>query len=89
MQRFFDAATGVKGVKPKALRLALSDVMCALRYHSSVVHTIQIKTASAAYSVYIGSNILANLGSRLPKLNGASSVSLARVFVLTSPSIWS
>jgi 3-dehydroquinate synthase len=49
----------------------------------AIVRTIQIQTASANYPVYVGSELLASLGKRLRKIHAA------RVFVLTSPAIWS
>ena len=55
-----------------------------LRYHESIVRTIHVKTASANYPVYVGTNLIADLRKRLPKSIGGR-----RVFVLTSPSIWS
>jgi 3-dehydroquinate synthase len=57
-----------------------------LRYDGSIVRTIHVKTASASYPVYVGSHLAADLRSRLPKLLGKSA---RRVFVLTSPVIWS
>jgi 3-dehydroquinate synthase len=44
------------------------------------VPTIQVKTASAKYPVYVGSGLLAGLYRNLPKQR--------RIFVLTSPEIW-
>jgi 3-dehydroquinate synthase len=44
------------------------------------VRTIQVKTASAKYPVYVGSGLLASLYKNLPKQK--------RIFVLTSPEIW-
>lgn len=55
-----------------------------LRYHESIVRTIHVKTASASYPVYVGANLAADLRKRLPKIIGNR-----RVFVLTSPVIWS
>jgi 3-dehydroquinate synthase len=52
----------------------------------AIVRTIHVKTASAAYPVYVGSNLIANIGRRLRKTTGKRA---ARIFVLTSPAIWS
>lgn len=51
-----------------------------LRYDEKSVRTIQVKTVSAQYPVYVGSRLLATLYRRLPKQR--------RIFVLTSPEIW-
>lgn len=48
------------------------------------MRTIHVKTASASYPVYVGSNLAADLRKRLPKFTGNR-----RVFVITSPAIWS
>jgi 3-dehydroquinate synthase len=50
------------------------------------VRTIHVKTASASYPVYVDSNIFGGLGRYIRKLGGKTS---ARLFVLTSPQIWS
>jgi 3-dehydroquinate synthase len=50
------------------------------------VRTIRVKTASASYPVHVGSDLLSNFGKRLRKLSGKRN---PRVFVLTSPAIWS
>lgn len=55
-----------------------------LRYDKGIVSTIRVQTASAQYPVHVGSGLLATLGSRLQRISGAR-----RVFVLTSPPIWS
>lgn len=49
------------------------------------MRTIHVKTASASYPVHIGSGLLSGIGKRLQKFTGKS----RRVFVLTSPVIWS
>jgi 3-dehydroquinate synthase len=50
------------------------------------VRTIQVKTASANYPVYVGSNLVSNFESHLRKITRKSA---SRVFVITSPAIWS
>jgi 3-dehydroquinate synthase len=50
------------------------------------VRTIRVNTASARYPVHVGPDIISNLGKQLHKLTGTRA---ARVFVLTSPAIWS
>lgn len=50
------------------------------------MHTIHVKTASASYPVYVGSNLISTIGSRLRKIIGKGT---PRVFVVTSPAIWS
>ncbi|HEU4981603.1 MAG TPA: 3-dehydroquinate synthase [Acidobacteriaceae bacterium] len=49
------------------------------------MRTIHVNTASAKYPVHVGSGLLAGFGKRLQKVTGKS----RRVFVLTSPAIWS
>lgn len=56
-----------------------------LRYHESIVRTIHVNTASARYPVHVGSGPLADIGRRLTKFTGNT----RRLFVLTSPNIWS
>lgn len=58
----------------------------ALLYDEAIVRTIQVKTASADYPVYVGSNFVSKFGSHLRKVTGESE---PRLFVLTSPAIWS
>ncbi|MFZ0661988.1 MAG: 3-dehydroquinate synthase [Acidobacteriaceae bacterium] len=50
------------------------------------MRTIQVKTASASYPVHVGSDLVAGLGRRLQNIAGARA---PRIFVLTSPAIWS
>jgi 3-dehydroquinate synthase len=50
------------------------------------VRTIQVKTGGANYPVYVGAGLLSTLGRRIHKIVGAKN---RRVFVLTSPEIWS
>ena len=57
-----------------------------MRYDEASVRTIQVKTGSANYPVFVGSNLLSSLGRRIPKIAGKKN---RRVFVLTSPEIWS
>jgi 3-dehydroquinate synthase len=59
---------------------------CRVRYDESIVRTIHVKTASASYPVHVGCNILLHFGPHLRKLIGRST---PRIFVLTSPQIWS
>jgi 3-dehydroquinate synthase len=49
------------------------------------VRTIPVRTASASYSVIIGSGLLASLKPRLEKMIGKSA---RRYFIVTSPEIW-
>lgn len=60
--------------------LRANDASTRLRYDGKSVRTIQVKTASAQYPVYVGSGLLASLFRRLPNQR--------RTFVLTSPEIW-
>lgn len=46
--------------------------------------TIRVQTPSAQYPVHVGANLLPTLGRRLKQFTGAR-----RIFVLTSPNIWS
>src|SRR6185312_8815003 len=57
-----------------------------LRYDETIVRTIHVNTAFARYPVHIGSGFLSTIGTRLKKITGKST---RRVFVLTSPAIWS
>jgi 3-dehydroquinate synthase len=57
-----------------------------VRYDESSVRTIQVKTGSAEYPVFVGRELLSTLGRRIPKITGKKN---QRVFVLTSPEIWS
>jgi 3-dehydroquinate synthase len=50
------------------------------------VPTIHVKTASASYPVYVGSNLVPDIGKHLRKITGKSTPS---IFILTSPAIWS
>jgi 3-dehydroquinate synthase len=50
------------------------------------VRTIQVKTASITYTVHVGCNFLPRFGYHLRKLIGKTR---PRVFILTSPEIWS
>lgn len=50
------------------------------------MRTIRVNTASASYPVHVGPDIISNLGKHLHKLTGKRT---PRVFVLTSPDIWS
>ena len=51
-------------------------------YDKGSVHTIEVRTASAQYPVYVGSALLSGLAERVaPLVRG-------RVFVLTSPPVW-
>ena len=60
--------------------------MRKLRYDETIVRTIHVNTASAQYSVHVGSGFLSTIGMRLKKITGKNG---RRVFVLTSPAIWS
>jgi 3-dehydroquinate synthase len=50
------------------------------------VRTIPVKTASASYAVHVGCNFLPSFGYHLRKLIGKT---MQRIFILTSPEIWS
>ena len=50
------------------------------------MRTIHVKTASASYPVYVGADLVSNFGRHLRKITGKNT---PRVFVLTSPAIWS
>ena len=50
------------------------------------MRTIHVKTASANYAVHVGCNFLTSFGYHLRKLNGKTK---PRLFILTSPEIWS
>ena len=50
------------------------------------MRTIQVKTGSAEYPVFVGRELLFTLGRRIPKITGKKNQG---VFVLTSPEIWS
>ncbi len=50
------------------------------------MRTIQVKTGSAQYPVFVGKGLLPNLSRRITKITGRKS---QRIFVLTSPEIWS
>ncbi len=50
------------------------------------MRTIQVKTASASYAVHVGRNFVGRLESHLRKITGAAR---PRIFLLTSPEIWS
>ncbi|MGC2160647.1 MAG: 3-dehydroquinate synthase [Silvibacterium sp.] len=48
--------------------------------------TIHVKTASASYPVHVGSSLVSGFGSHLRKITGKRG---PRIFILTSPAIWS
>lgn len=50
------------------------------------MRTIHVKTASASYPVHVGSDLVSNFGKHLRRVTGKNA---PRVFVLTSPTIWS
>ena len=56
-----------------------------VRYDESIVRSIRVKTASENYPVYVGSGLVAGIGSHLRKITGKRP---GRIFVLTSPNIW-
>ena len=56
-----------------------------MRYDEASVRTIQVKTGSANYPVFVGRDLLSSLGRRIPKITGRKN---QRIFVLTSPEIW-
>ncbi len=57
-----------------------------MRYDEFSVRTIQVKTGSAEYPVFVGRELLPTLSRRIDKITGKRA---QRVFVLTSPEIWS
>src|SRR5271170_1804275 len=57
-----------------------------MRYDEATVRTIQVKTGSVKYPVFVGRELLPTLGSRVTRIAGKKN---QRVFVLTSPEIWS
>ena len=57
-----------------------------MRYDESTVRTIQVKTGSAEYPVFVGRELLSTLSRRISKITGKK---IQHVFVLTSPEIWS
>ena len=56
-----------------------------LRYDEDIVRSIEVKTTSADYPVYVGFNFLPQLSRHLRRLTGEA---FPRLFVLTSPEIW-
>lgn len=50
------------------------------------MRTIHVKTASTSYPVHVGAGLVSNFGRHLRKITGKNT---PRVFVLTSPAIWS
>ena len=58
----------------------------SVRYDEASVRTIQVKTGSVEYPVFVGRDLLSTLGRRIPKITGNKN---QRIFVLTSPEIWS
>lgn len=57
-----------------------------LRYDECIVRIIRVKTSTAAYPVHVGSALISGAGRLLQKTSGKGG---SRIFVLTSPSIWS
>jgi len=57
-----------------------------MRYDERSVRTIQVKAGVADYPVLVGKDLLPTLRSRISKVTGKRN---GRVFVLTSPEIWS
>jgi 3-dehydroquinate synthase len=57
-----------------------------MRYDEFSVRTIQVKTGSAEYPVFVGRDLLPTLSRRIDKITGKRD---QRIFVLTSPEIWS
>jgi 3-dehydroquinate synthase len=57
-----------------------------LRYDESNVRSIPVKTSSAEYVVAVGDGLLQSLSRRISKVGGKQP---RRIFVLTSPQIWS
>ena len=57
-----------------------------MRYDESTVRTIQVKTGSTEYPVFVGRELLPTLSRRIGKITAKK---IQRLFVLTSPEIWS
>jgi 3-dehydroquinate synthase len=57
-----------------------------VRYDKRSVRTIQVETGSAQYPVLVGRELLSTLRQRISKIAGKRKL---RVFVLSSPEIWS
>jgi 3-dehydroquinate synthase len=57
-----------------------------MRYDESTVRTIQVKTGSTNYPVFVGRELLPTLSRRIGKITANK---IQRLFVLTSPEIWS
>ncbi len=62
-----------------------------MRYDGAIVRTIQVNAGSANYPVFVGKALLPTLSRRIARIENpsASAVLSRRVFVLTSPGIWS
>ncbi len=57
-----------------------------MRYDESTVRTIHVKTGSTDYPVFVGRELLPTLSRRIGKITAKK---IQRLFVLTSPEIWS
>ncbi len=57
-----------------------------MRYDEATVRTIQVKTGSAEYPVFVGRELLPTIARRIPRITKEKN---HRFFVLTSPEIWS
>jgi len=57
-----------------------------MRYDELIVRTIHVKTGGADYPVFVGRDLLPTLHRRISKITGKNS---QRIFVVTSPAIWS
>jgi 3-dehydroquinate synthase len=61
----------------------------AMHYDGAIVRTIQVKTGSANYPVFVGKDLLPTLTRRIARLPHSSAAGpTRRIFVLTSPEIW-
>ncbi len=62
-----------------------------MRYDNLSVRTIQVKTGSADYPVFVGRELLPTLRRRISAIAGKTGAGKTgqRLFVLTSPAIWS
>ena len=60
--------------------------MCALHYDKNSVQTIRVETPSTRYDVFTGSGLVRELGGHIQRLIGRLP---RRIFVVTSPEIWS
>src|ERR1700722_14891356 len=85
MAKGYHSAAGAIFAWPNSRALAAIP-MLPMRYDEFSVRTIQVKTGSAEYPVLVGRELLPTLSRRIDNITGKRD---QRVFVLTSPEIWS